>query len=131
MKPHALTFARRLPLRWLLALAVGACGTGLAAPADPGRLFYTPAQRAQLESARNRDAATPAGLQRKGASATGPQRLDGVLIRSDGRTTHWVNGRPQAGVAGVAGLKPGQVRAGGRVYEPYQVLPPAAEGGQP
>ena len=131
MKPHALTFARRLPLRWLLALAVGACGTGLAAPADPGRLFYTPAQRAQLESARSRDAATPAGLQRKGASATGPQRLDGVLIRSDGRTTHWVNGRPQAGAAGVVGLKPGQVRAGGRVYEPYQVLPPAAEGGQP
>lgn len=131
MKPPALTFARRAPLRWLLALALGGCGSGLAAPADPGRLFYTPAQRAQLESARSRDVATPAGLHRKGVPATGPQRLDGVLIRSDGRTTHWVNGRPQAGAAGVAGLKPGQVRAGGRVYEPYQVLPPAAEGGQP
>ncbi|MHB1188207.1 hypothetical protein [Thiobacillus sp.] len=56
--------------------------------------------------------------------APAPLRFDGMVIRSDGRTTHWVDGKPQPDGSGVAGLKPGQIRAGGKVYEPYQVLRP-------
>ncbi|MEW6120727.1 MAG: hypothetical protein AB1593_11635 [Pseudomonadota bacterium] len=95
----------------------------LAAPADPGRLFYTPAQRAQLESTRARGT-RPAPTDGPARQTVPPLRYDGVVIRSDGRTTRWVDGRPQVGPSGVAGLKPGQVRAGGKIYEPYQVLPP-------
>lgn len=59
-------------------------------------------------------------------SPPAPLRYDGVVIRSDGTTTRWVDGKPQVGASGVAELKPGQIRANGKVYEPYQVLRPAA-----
>ena len=109
-------FARLLAL---LLIALGASGECLGA--DPGRLFYTPAERAQLEAARagnvtqSRQAA-PAGAH--------PLRLDGVVIRSDGRSVSWVNGQLRSGAPAIAGLKPGQLRADGNVYEPYQVLRP-------
>ncbi|MDZ7596363.1 MAG: hypothetical protein U0932_17115 [Thiobacillus sp.] len=77
----------------LLLATLGVCGTSLAA--DPGRLFYTPEQRAQLEAARARNVTQL----RQAAPDTGappPIRYDGVVIRSDGR-----------------------------VYEPYQVLRPS------
>lgn len=115
------------PARWLVSLSLCVAGTSLAAPAEPGRLFYTPAQRAQLESARSRNVTQPAGQNRKAVTgASAPLQFDGVMIRSDGQITRWVNGEPQAGASGVAGLKPGQIRATGRIYEPYQVLPPAS-----
>ncbi|MCL5061527.1 MAG: hypothetical protein M1449_14385 [Candidatus Thermoplasmatota archaeon] len=98
------------------------CGSGFAASDSPGRLFYTPAQRAQLEAARARNVTQV--RQADPALAPPPVRFDGMVVRSDGSGTSWVNGRPQAGASGVAGLKPGQVRADGKVYEPYQVLRP-------
>ncbi len=104
------------------------CGPGFAAPStpdSPGRLFFNPAQRAQLEAARARDATPPGpGQQTASAGAPAPLRYDGVVIRSDGQTTRWVDGKAQRGDAAVSGLKPGQIRADGRVYEPYQVLRP-------
>ncbi|MDP3586286.1 MAG: hypothetical protein Q8R61_14240 [Thiobacillus sp.] len=103
----------------LLALA----GSGVSLAADPGRLFYTPAQRAQLEAARARNVTRVET--RMPAFSAPPVRFDGVVIRSDGQGTAWVDGRPQTGTAGVPGLKPGQIRADERVYEPYQVLRPA------
>ncbi len=113
-----------LPLSLMLTLGFG--GASLAAqPADPGRLFYTPAQRAQLEAARSRNVTQI--KQAAPETATPPLRFDGIVIRSDGKGTRWVNGQPQASRAGVAGLKPGQIRAEGRVYEPYQVLRPIAD----
>ena len=99
------------------------CGTGFAAQDLPGRLFYTPGQRAQLEAARARNV-TQVRQATPDAGAPTPIRYDGVVIRSDGKTTRWVDGQPQTGASGVAGLKPGQIRADGRVYEPYQVLRP-------
>jgi hypothetical protein len=107
---------------WIFSVSLCLCGSGFAAPPDPGRLFYTPAQRAQLEAARARNITQL----KPGSPESGPppQRFDGIVVRSDGSTTRWVNGQPQAGAAGVAGLKPGQIRADGRVYEPYQVLRP-------
>ncbi|MDZ7595212.1 MAG: hypothetical protein U0932_11230 [Thiobacillus sp.] len=117
--------AAPMPLLLLAMLAMlamlGVCGASLAA--DPGRLFYTPDQRAQLEAARARNVTQV----RPAAPDTGappPVRYDGVVIRSDGKTTRWVDGQPQLDASGVTGLKPGQIRADGRVYEPYQVLRP-------
>lgn len=53
-----------------------------------GRLFLTPAQRTALELRRRLD--VPAA-----SSDAGPLRLDGVVHRSDGRVTIWINGHPQ------------------------------------
>ncbi len=109
----------------IVSVSLCLCGSGFAAGTDPGRLFYTPAQRAQLEAARARDLSQPRGQNKTAApAAPAPLRFDGMLIRSDGKTTRWIDGRPQLDGAAVSGLKPGQVRADGRVYEPYQVLRP-------
>lgn len=109
----------------LLALSLGGIGTGVAAPTDPGRLFFTPAQRAQLEAARARNV-TPPGPGHLSSTDSGPAplRYDGVVIRSDGTTTRWIDGKPQRDGSAVSGLRPGQIRANGKVYEPYQVLRP-------
>jgi hypothetical protein len=108
----------------LVALGIWA---GPCAAADPGRLFYTPAQRAQLEAARSRNVTQvkPAASESESVSAPPPPvHFDGMVIRSDGQTTRWVDGKAQVGPSSVADLKPGQIRAGGKVYEPYQVLRP-------
>ena len=126
MMPLAARLKRviHLPLSLLLTLGLG--GASLAAPpADPGRLFYTPGQRAQLEAARARNVTQV--KQAAPETSPPPLRFDGMVIRSDGKGTSWVNGQPQAGAPGVAGLKPGQIRAEGKVYEPYQVLRPIAD----
>ena len=94
--------------------------------AEPGRLFYTPAQRAQLEAARARNV-TQVSQARGPAAGPPPVRFDGLVIRSDGNSTRWVDGQPQIGTSGVSGLKPGQIRADGKVYEPYQVLRPSPD----
>lgn len=103
-------------------------GSSLAAPDELGRLFYTPAQRAQLETARANNVTQHAIRNRQGtfAGAPAPLHYDGVVIRSDGTTTRWVDGKAETGASTVKGLKPGQIRADGKVYEPYQVLRPVA-----
>lgn len=113
MKPAAF-------LGCLFFLPALACAQG--GPPDPGRLFLTPAQRSQLEQARTRNATRPP--QRAGDEGTPALRYDGLVVRSDGTVTRWVDGRPGSGGAGVSDLKPGQIRAGGRVYEPYQLPSP-------
>ena len=82
---------RRVLLGFALALAVPAPHA-----AQPlGRLFYTPAQRAQLDVARSRKERPVAPVE-----AEAPQPLpetityDGVVRRSDGRTTVWINNQP-------------------------------------
>jgi hypothetical protein len=109
---------------WALAVLAFACVSAHAS--DAGRLFYSPAQRAQLEAARS-------GTPRAGSavstskSPAGPVQFDGVVVRSDGKTTTWINGEPRSDTGGAANLKPGQIRARGKVYEPYQVLAPGAK----
>lgn len=126
MRTHWLSRVSRSALPWIALLAVIGGARAEAQP-DPGSLFYTPAQRALLEQARARNISQrPAGnTGGHAAEAIAPLRYDGVVIRSDGRATHWVDGRPQTSPGGAAGLKPGQVRAEGRTYEPYQILRPA------
>ncbi|HEX5675377.1 MAG TPA: hypothetical protein VFX83_08350 [Azonexus sp.] len=124
MNPHIAWLRRPVRTALFLFATLGAGGASLAAPpADPGRLFYTPAQRAQLEAARVRNV-----TQDRHAApdvAPPPMRFDGMVIRSDGKGTRWVNGQPQVGASGVADLKPGQILSNGKVYEPYQVLRPS------
>ena len=115
---------------WILCFVLGHA-PALAATQDltiPGPLFYTPTQRAMLNDARVRklteqptvSAASPT------LPAPAPVSFDGVITRSDGVATHWVNGRPQVGRSSdkVQNLKPGQTRAEQKVYEPYQIRQP-------
>jgi hypothetical protein len=88
-------------------------------------LFYTAEQRAGLERARlnhvtESDASRP---------RTRPPTItyDGVVLRSDGRNTRWINGHPVDGSAAPPlfkgeFLKPGQSVANGRIYEPHQII---------
>ncbi len=74
--------------------------TGEALSADSlGRLFLTPEQRVQLEVTRaQRDRRLP-GPEPEGAPVAKPQTpniitYDGVVRRSDGKSTVWINGKP-------------------------------------
>lgn len=113
-------------VRWLclLSLLGGANGWTGAAPSTPipGRLFYTPAQRAMLINARTHKITE---IQQSSAPpVSAPLRFDGVITRSDGVTTHWINGRPHVGQPILPNLKPGQTRTQQQVYEPYQLQRP-------
>lgn len=110
----------------LVPLSLLASPSCLAEQTEPGRLFYTPAQRTQLETARARNVTqlTRPDKQDKPVSAPAPTRFDGVVVRSDGQSTRWVDGKAEVGTSSVKGLKPGQTRANGKVYEPYQILRP-------
>lgn len=94
----------------------------------PGRLFYTPAQRNMLNEARTHQVTD---LPKMSASVSSPApsapvSFDGVITRSDGVATHWINGRPHVGSTSnnVRNLKPGQTRAVQKVYESYQIRQP-------
>lgn len=127
----------RLPLL-VLALIIAVPATA----AEPlGRLFFTPAQRAKLDAGK-------AITEPKKAAPTvqGPRSVtvNGIVTRSDGESTVWVNGAPAgtrrpnaapitakpAGEASArvrvmesdARLRVGQTldRRTGRILEPYQ-----------
>lgn len=79
----------------------------LVAPAfaadELGRLFFTPEQRAILDLARS----TQSSAAQVAAEAYEGVTLSGVVTRSDGKRTVWVNGQPQAmGDGGGAGRSP-------------------------
>lgn len=83
--------------RFALALCAGGMlfsgMPGAAAePASPprlGRLFMTPESRASLERQRQFILKETRGL------AGDSMRLDGVVVRSSGKSTVWINNRPQ------------------------------------
>ncbi len=107
-------FAMLLP--WLLLASL--------AQAE-GRLFYTQPQRAALEQARLHHVQDGKVSMTKPADR--PLTFDGMVIRSDGHDTHWINGRPVADSRNPPAykgqpLKPGQTVANGRVYEPEDLL---------
>lgn len=126
--PPANPSQARHVLRALMAAGLMPLLLGAAAPqpAELERLFYTPAQRAQLQASRSHSPSAHAQANQPGApdAAPAPVAFDGVLIRSDGKTTRWVDGKAQIGTSGISNMKPGQIRANGKLYEPYQVLRP-------
>lgn len=81
-------FPRLIPLTTLIVLVASTAATA----ADPplGRLFLTPEARQQLERQRQLD------LMAADRDTGGSVRLDGIVVRSDGRTLVWINGRAQA-----------------------------------
>lgn len=96
-------------MRKMLAVAVLVAGSILPAAGlgaeTLGRLFFTPAQRDTLDA--GKQIGTPRSS--RAPAARGPREvtLNGVVTRSDGESTVWVNGRaldkrPAAGVSATA-----------------------------
>lgn len=91
----------------LAAAIVLMLGAGTAAAAELGRLFFTPAQRATLDTLREKNIGKEAVSEKEPAPPL-PQNvtLDGVVRRSDGKNTVWLNSRavtaPKAGGIGVS-----------------------------
>lgn len=85
MKPVYLTL-------WLVALAI----SWTTSHADPwGRLFTTPAQRAQLDNGQSVPvSADDSSGDAPQAAATQPIQLTGTLTSSRGNHTVWLNGEP-------------------------------------
>jgi hypothetical protein len=106
--------------RVLFALAL-ALAPPLSSAAEPlGRLFYTPAQRAQLDAARGQKGRAAVGVEPDQPSPL-PEVVtyDGVVRRSDGKTTIWLNnraindGKVQSGAPVTSRLRPdGSVNLG-------------------
>lgn len=111
---------------WLFALLIVLASPGQAAL---GRLFYTPEQRSALEQARAQNRSTTA------ATPAAPARAltyDGIVLRSDGRSTRWIDGKAKDGgsytlQAGGRLLKPGQTLSGNRVLEAHGIRRPLQE----
>lgn len=94
---------------------------GAAAAADLGRLFFTPAQRVTLDNARKQNIRIEIGNdgsepQQQQAAAPVPQNMsvNGLVRRSDGKSTVWVNDRP-VGDTGAGGIKVVPGKTGDRV----------------
>jgi hypothetical protein len=79
---------RLIPVLPLVLLAAAA--TAENQPAPLGRLFMTPEWRANLDRQRQLDIKETRNLE------GGTMRLDGIVTRSSGKSTVWVNNRPQS-----------------------------------
>lgn len=77
-------------LGFCLGLLAGPGAVRANPPAEPlGRLFFTPEARATLERQRQSDVRAARSFE------GGSMRLDGVVLRSSGKSTVWVNSQPQ------------------------------------
>ena len=100
-------------IRLTVCCALAAALASVPAPAQErlGRLFFTPAQRASLDVARSQRARTALATENTDQEAAPvPQTItySGVLRRSDGKTTVWINNQPvhdreSAGAATIVG----------------------------
>ena len=73
----------------LLTALLASTALAQSAPPQLGRLFLTPESRVYLERQRQLDIRETRSLE------GGSIRLDGVVVRSTGKSTVWVNNRPQ------------------------------------
>jgi len=108
----------------LWALIVLMAGAGTAAGAEFGRMFFTPAQRAALDSFRKQNVQTAITIEDDRDKdlvvapppPSGPEHMSvgGMVRRSDGRNTAWINNRAvEAGQPGGVNVAPG--KSGNRV----------------
>lgn len=82
--------------RFVAIVLVGQLCTTASASESLGRLFFTPDQRSQLDALRKQRAHRPALETAVEAAPAPPEivRYSGLVRRSDGRTTVWINDRP-------------------------------------
>ena len=84
-----------------------------------GRLFFTPAQRASLDIARTRRARntlSTEGTEETAAPVAQSVTYGGMVRRSDGKSTVWINGRPVNDSEPVGGISVvGRIRPDGSV----------------
>jgi hypothetical protein len=107
----------------MVCCSLAAAATPVAAPAQgerPGRLFFTPAQRASLDVARSQRAraalATDEKTEQEAAPVPQTITYGGMVRRSDGKSTVWFNNQPvndRESLGGAAIV--GRVRADGSV----------------
>jgi len=120
---------------------------GMAAEQTMGRLFFTPGQRARMDVARQQERSVRFDVeQQDDASPPTNVTLNGVVTRSDGKTTVWINNRIQTDASQTATVgKRGEIRiitpeagrsvplqvgqsidmSSGKVEERYRRPPPA------
>jgi hypothetical protein len=114
---------RQLKISFLMLLIASPLIPSMASA--EGRLFYTQSQREALEQVRLHRITESQVAQPRPIDS--PVTFNGMVLRSDGRNTRWINDRPIAGTftppayKGHA-LKPGQTAAYGKIYEPHQVI---------
>jgi len=93
-------------------------GNQSAATAPMGRMFFTPAERAALDESRRRPVPVPAPESEVLPPAPSYVTLDGVVRRSDGATSIWLNSGLVEGRRTADGLEvtgPKSARAAGRI----------------
>lgn len=82
----------------LTAAIVLMLGAGTVAGAELGRLFFTPAQRATLDNLRKQNIRSASGSDKEQAApAQQYVSVDGLVRRSDGKSTVWLNNRVVSG----------------------------------
>ena len=103
-----------------LALALAALAATAAHAADLGTLFFTPAEREQLDRLRRGESVESAA-----PAADGRHTVTGYVERSDGRGVVWIDGRPVVVHGGDAkGLfDPRAVNAGSRSAGEVRIEP--------
>ena len=75
----------------LAALAIGS-NPQLASAQQIGRLFHSASERAALDSLRKAKSHPQKPAATKSSSEPRPTQFDGYVVRSDGKSTLWVNG---------------------------------------
>ena len=85
-----------------------------------GRMFFTPAQRASLDIARARRAQTALSTEKSEDAATAAPvaqsvTFGGMVRRSDGKSTIWINNRPYNEQEQISGPVVGRIRSDGSV----------------
>jgi hypothetical protein len=126
---------KRLAMFALLVL-LGASASAAESRPGLGRLFTTPAERAEIDSARRRP--PPAASSQGAASGASPSAasvtVNGLISRSDGRRVVWINGAKvdDGGVtaAGVRVLFDRATAAGVPLLLPGRPLPIVLKPGQ-
>lgn len=111
----------KLPTLVFFCAALAAASAPAPAAEPLGRLFFTPDQRVSLDAARSKKArvnlATETEATEKPPAPPAPEVVTygGVVRRSDGKATVWLNDRPVDGKDARAGAIVGRVRPDGSV----------------
>lgn len=105
-------------MRWLSFIVLVLLASGEAAAAESlGRLFFTPAQRAQLDTARAQRSRASLSAEVEAEAAAAPETVtyQGVVQRSDGKNTIWINDRSVREGEASGRLPPANLRPDGSV----------------